>query len=185
MSIFSSIVKKIAPIAATVGRFIPGIGTTLSMAGTAATAYYAAKSAVPAAPAPTFTPQIVPMPGVGSMQAGMFPSFPTSLTRALPALAGVGGAAVRVGVAGAKRVYQSAASYCRKHPGWCQTIGGIAAVESMIQSGQLPAMKSRRGRGITATELKNFKRVARFTSKYCAPVRRAMSAPAVRRKSCR
>lgn len=180
MSIFSSIVKKIAPVAATVGKFIPGIGTAVSMAGTAATAYYAAKSAVPAAPAPAFSNQMVPMPGIGTM--GMFPS---SLGRALTPLAGVGGAAVRVGVAGAKRVYQSAAAYCRKHPGWCQTIGGIAAVEAMIQNGQLPAMKSRRGRGITATELKNFKRVARFTSKYCAPVRRAMSAPAVRRKSCR
>jgi len=122
-------------------------------------------------------------PGVGGLNAaGMFPS---SLGTSLPAIGRVGGAVVRAGAAGAKRIYQSAASYCRKHPGWCQTIGGIAAVEALVQNGQLPVMKSRRGRGITATELKHFKRVARFTSKYCAPVRKAMSSRALRGKSCR
>lgn len=183
MSIFSSIVKKIAPVAATVGKFIPGIGTAVSLAGTAATAYYAARSAVPAAPAPSFPSLAMglgttPMPGVG--MAGMAGGMAL-----LPAVGRVAGTAVRYGMAGARRVASSAASYCRKHPGWCQTIGGIAAVEAMIQNGQLPAIKSRRGRGITATELKNFKRVARFTSKYCAPVRKAMTSRALRGKSCR
>lgn len=181
MSLLSSIVKRFAPVAATVGKFIPGIGTAVSLAGTAATAYYAAKS-VPAAPAPNFTPQIVPMPGIGtSMQAGMFPGL-SSLAPAAGRLAVTAGRGV---VAGAKKIYSSAANYCKKHPGWCQTIGGIAAVEALVSSGQLPVMKSRRGRGITATELKNFKRVARFTSKYCAPVRKAMSSRALRGKSCR
>lgn len=178
MSLLSKIVKSVAPAAATFGKLIPGIGTAVSLAGTAATAYYAAKagSAVPAAPAPMALPAF---PGVGGFStAGLGSSF-------LPAVGRVAGTAIRVGAAGARRVASSAAAYCRKHPGWCQTIGGIAAVEAMIQNGQLPAMKSRRGRGITATELKNFKRVARFTSKYCAPVRKAMSSRALRGKSCR
>lgn len=184
MSLLSKVFSTAKGIVASpVGRVLGGVlggpvGAVLSTAATAYGIYQATR--VPAAPSPTMTlPQA--MPGVSS--AGM---FPTSFGGALPAVGRVGGAAVRYGVAGAKRVYQSAASYCRKHPGWCQTIGGIAAVEAMIQGGQLPAIKARRGRGITATELKNFRRVARFTSKYCAPVRRAMSSRAVRGgKSCR
>lgn len=180
MSIFSSIVKNIAPVAATLGKFIPGIGTAVSLAGTAATAYYAAKqSAPPVAPGGGFQAQMV-APGMSLGSLG-------SLGRvSLPALSSFAGGAVRVGVAGARRVYSAAAGYCRKHPQWCSTIGGIAAVEAMIGRGELPIPKRRRGKGISATELKNFKRVAKFTSKYCAPVHRAMRAPAVRGgKSCR
>jgi len=127
-------------------------------------------------------PKAVPTPGVAS--AGMFPGL------ALPALrtgaASLVGGAVRVGVSGAKRVYSAASGYCRKHPQWCSTIGGIAAVEALINSGQLPIPKRRRAKGISGTELKNFRRVAKFTSQYCAPVRRAMSTKAVRRgaRSC-
>jgi len=81
----------------------------------------------------------------------------------------------------ARRIAASAAALCRRNPQWCATIGGLAAVEAMVRSGQLPPVKRRRQRGITATELRNFKRVAKFTSKYCAPVRRAMSAPVMRK----
>jgi hypothetical protein len=98
--------------------------------------------------------------------------------------AGAVGVAVGAGVRGAKAVYSAAAGYCRKHPQWCSTIGGIAAVEAMISRGELPIPKRRRGKGISATELKNFRRVAKFTSRYCAPVKRAMKAPAMRGKSC-
>ncbi|HEX2980673.1 MAG TPA: hypothetical protein VHO48_10460 [Anaerolineaceae bacterium] len=148
---------------------------TVSALGTAYGAYQSLKS--PAAPS---------MPGLGTIMPQGMTMGGMQLGGALPAIGRVGGTLVRGGVAGAKRIYSSAASYCRKHPGWCQTIGGIAAVEALVQQGQLPVMKSRRGRGITATELKNFRRVARFTSKYCAPVRRAMSSKAVRRgASCR
>jgi len=183
MSLFKSLLsgaKKIisSPLVRAAAPILGGpVGIALTTAGTAYSAYQAAKSMSAAPPAFPGIGGLTPMPGAGVNFAGM-----GSL---IPAVGRVGGTLARVGVAGAKRVYQSAASYCRKHPGWCQTVGGIAAVEAMIQSGQLPATKSRRGRGITATELKNFKRVARFTSKYCAPVRRAMSAPGVRRKSCR
>lgn len=183
MSLLKSIVsgvKKVisSPVVRAAAPILGGpVGIAVSTLGTAYGAYQSLKGAATPAMLPN---QIQPaMPGIGM---GMFPS---SLGRTIPALAGAGGALVRGGVAGARRVYQSAASYCRKHPGWCQTIGGIAAVEAMVQNGQLPAIKSRRGRGITATELKNFKRVARFTSKYCAPVRKAMSSRALRGKSCR
>lgn len=174
MSLLSSILQKVAPIAATVGKFIPGIGTAVAAAGTAASIYYGAKSTVspvmPSVPKPSLPGLTGGAPG---LQMGMFPGI-GSFAPAAGRIAGVA-------VAGAKRVYSAAANYCRKHPQWCSTIGGIAAVEGLINSGQLPIPKRRRGRGITATELKHFKRVARFTSKYCAPVRRAMSSPAVKR----
>lgn len=166
-----SILKS--PVAKAVAPILGGpIGTLLTVGSTAYSAYQGIKSVGAA-------PSMPSLPGIGTM--GM-----TSLGaagRSLPALAG---GAVRYGVAGAKRVYSAAAGYCRKHPQWCSTIGGIAAVEALINSGQLPIPKRRRGKGISATELKNFRRVARFTSQYCAPVRRAMSSKAVRRggRSC-
>lgn len=183
MSLFKSIVsgaKKIfsSPVVRAAAPILGGpIGVAISTAGTAYSAYQAMK-------APPAFPGVGGMNGGGVSTAGMFPSLP-GIGSLIPTATRVGGVAVRAGVAGAKRIYSSAASYCRKHPGWCQTIGGIAAVEALIQNGQLPAIKSRRGRGITATELKHFKRVARFTSKYCAPVRKAMSSRALRGKSCR
>lgn len=105
------------------------------------------------------------------------------ILKALPGIgAGVGVAGLARGAGyAAGRIYAAASSYCRRNPQWCATVGGMAAVEAMVRSGQLPAPKRRRGRGITATELRNFKRVAKFTSKYCAPVRRAMSAPVMRK----
>lgn len=87
-------------------------------------------------------------------------------------------------VRGGRAIWRSAATYCRKHPQWCSTIGGIAAVEAMIGRGELPTIKKSRGRGITARELRSFKKVARFTSKYCAPVKKAMKSPALRRGKC-
>lgn len=177
MSLIGSLVSGAKTILRSpIGRTIVGaVGGPVGLAvATGYGIYQGMKTPSPAAAAPV-------MPGlgqVGQMQAGMFPT-------SLPAVARVGGAAVRVGVAGARRVYNAAAGYCRRHPQWCSTIGGIAAVEAMIGRGELPIPKRRRGKGISATELKNFKRVAKFTSQYCAPVRRAMSAPAVRRgKRC-
>jgi hypothetical protein len=108
------------------------------------------------------------------------------LLKALPGVGKVMGGSALAGTAyavgkSAGRIFAAASSYCRRNPQWCATVGGMAAVEAMVRSGQLPAPKRRRGRGITATELRNFKRVAKFTSKYCAPVRRAMSAPVMRK----
>src|SRR3990170_7303688 len=142
MSLLSSIVKKVAPIAATFGKFIPGVGTAVSALGTAASVYYGAKAGAGAAvggmgssislPSIASTPQMLSM--------GM-----TSLARVLPGVGAVAGRAVGAGIAGAKRIYGAASNYCRKHPQWCSTIGGIAAVEAMIQRGELPIPKRRRG----------------------------------------
>ena len=95
-------------------------------------------------------------------------------------LAAVGGAVVRTGIRGARSITNSAISYCRKHPAWCSTIGGIAAVEGLVGSGQLPIVKRRRARGISASELRSFRRVARFFRGYCPTVRRYGKS-----KSCR
>lgn len=130
--------------------------------------------------AQTLGPAATVLPGIGQMAgraAGA--ALPSLLTGGTVATVG------RAAVVSARRLASGAASLCRKHPQWCATIGGMAAVEALMRSGQLPVPKRRRGRGITANELRAFKRVARFTSKYCAPVRRAMHAPAVRKgRSC-
>jgi hypothetical protein len=83
-----------------------------------------------------------------------------------------GGAAVAGRVAGrlggalsARGLYASAMSYCRRHPAWCSTIG-IAGVVELIQSGSLPPIKRRRRRGISASDLSKFRRVAGFLYKW-------------------
>jgi len=85
------------------------------------------------------------------------------------------GAGRAVGFA-AGRAVRSAMTYCRRSPAWCASIGGMAAVEGLISSGQLPIIKRRRARGITGRELNNFKRVSRVLNTWCkvpAPTQRA------------
>jgi len=165
------------------GIVAPVIGTAIGgPMGGALGSVLAGGASRGAVPAPSFinhTTLPSAMPG-GSFQqtAGILPALP-ALGRALAP--GLVGGAVRV-ASSARRIAAGAASLCRRNPQWCATIGGMAAVEALMRSGQLPVPKRRRGRGITATELRNFRRVARFTSKYCAPVRRAMASPAVRGK---
>lgn len=91
--------------------------------------------------------------------------------RALPLLAGAGSLVV----SGARAAARSAMVYCRRHPNWCSTIGGTAAVAAMIESGQLPTIKRRRGRGITPKDLRSFRRVANLVRGYCPTVRRIPS----------
>lgn len=158
------------PIATKVASVIPGIGTGIAIAGTAYQAYSALKT--PAAGAVS--------PGAGSVMAlpqmGSFSS--AGMMGLSPATVGRGAAAI---VKGARAIPRAAISLCRKYPQWCSTIGGTVAVEALLNNGSIPLPKKRRGRGITAHELKSFKRVARFTSRYCAPVHKAMKSPAVRR----
>lgn len=137
----------------------------------------------PAAPAaPNWAAFGGSAPGVGSALMPAAAVIPSAGRALLPlAGAGLGGLARGAGYA-AGRLAGAAASYCRRNPAWCAAIGGTAAVEGMIRAGQLPMPKRRRGRGITATELRNFKRVAKFTAKYCAPVRRAMKAPVMTKR---
>lgn len=105
------------------------------------------------------------------MQAGLplsMGALPT-LTRALPAVIGAGAGMM---ARGAGAVFRSAQTYCRRHPQWCATIGGTAAVGAMIESGQLPVIKRRRGRGLTPRDLRSFRRVASLIKGYCPTVRR-------------
>lgn len=93
------------------------------------------------------------------------------LGRALPMIGAAGGLVV----SGARAAMRSAQVYCRRHPAWCAQIGGTAAIMAMIESGQLPPVPRRRGRGITPKDLKSFRRVANLVRGYCPTVRRIPS----------
>lgn len=158
------------PVATKMAAVIPGIGTGIALAGTAYQAYSALKTPAAGSVSPG-AGSVMALPQMGSFQgAGMMGLSPQVIGR--------GAAAV---VKGARAIPRAAISMCRKYPQWCSTIGGTVAVEALLSSGQVPLPKRRRGRGISAHELKAFKRVARFTSRYCAPVHKAMKSPAVRR----
>jgi len=91
----------------------------------------------------------------------------------MAALPAIGGAVVRTtaaaGIAGARAVIASARYYCAKYPGWCISIGGLGAVQGMVQQGQLPLHRRRRARGISASEFRGFRKVHKVLSGFCAP----------------
>lgn len=97
-------------------------------------------------------PMSAMMPGVGATG----PSF------ALPALGPVVAAGGRLAVAGARTAMQGAITWCRRNPAWCSSIGGTAAVAALIESGQLPAPKRRRGRGLSSRDLRGFRKTVRL-----------------------
>lgn len=99
------------------------------------------------------------MPGSGA-------PAPTPTMGSLPSVVGAAGTAI---VAGGKRVMSSAITYCRKHPGWCANVGGVAAVAAMVSDGRLPKLRTRRARGISAGEFKGFRKVHKVLSGFCAP----------------
>lgn len=174
-----SLIKNIAnlgravlsnPIATKVAAVIPGIGTGIALAGTAYQAYSALKTPSAGAASPG-AGSVISLPQMGSFQnAGMMGLSPQAVGR--------GAAAI---VKGARGIPRAAIALCRKYPQWCSTIGGTVAVEALLGNGSVPMPKRRRSKGISGHELKAFKRVVRFTSKYCAPVHHAMKAPALRR----
>jgi hypothetical protein len=90
------------------------------------------------------------------------PGLGASMLPAMGALPAIGGAAVRMGVAGARSAMRGAIQLCRRHVQWCSTIGGTAAVAAMIESGQLPAPRHRRGRGLSGRDLRGFRKTARL-----------------------
>jgi len=161
-----------SPVAQTIAPILPpAIGGAITAYGI----YQGVKGATAPQPVQPQVMQFPSLPGAGYTGAGMLS----------PGSIAAGG---RVVMGAVRAVPKAAANLCRKYPQWCATIGGTAAVEAMIHAGQLPMPKRRRTKGISGHELKAFRRVARFTSKYCAPVHRAMKAPAMRRKgglSCR
>lgn len=120
---------------------------------------------------------------IGAVGALRRPAAPATFTQAafpaaLPMLGGLGarlapmiggaGAAVGVAVARGRAIVSSAVSYCKANPGWCASIGGLAAVEALVRGGQLPLKRRRRARGISGRDLRAFSRVHRVLSKFCA-----------------
>lgn len=159
MSLFRQVLGVAAPIVG--GMFGGPIGAAAGMALAGAIQK----------PAPA--PLQVSGPAMPSAQfTQTMGALPPVLGRALPA---VGGAVIGMGVRGATAIARSAMTYCRRHPQWCATIGGTAAVSAMIQSGQLPTIRRRRGRGITPKDLRSFRRVANLVRGYCPTVRRIPS----------
>lgn len=102
-----------------------------------------------------------------SIQPGAGMIYPTM--GALPALGAAGGAAVRLGVGAVSRFGRGAISLCRRYPQWCSTIGGTAAVAAMLESGQLPMPRRRRGRGISGRDLRAYRRIHNVLAGFCAP----------------
>lgn len=121
---------------------------------------------VVAAVQPQFAPALaiagrLGMRTTSPLTAGVMPG--AGFLPALGALPAVAGAAVRVGIVGARAAMRGAITLCRRNPGWCSTIGGTAAVAAMIESGQLPAPKHRRGRGLSARDIRGFRKTVRLT----------------------
>lgn len=110
------------------------------------------------------------MPGAGIMPTmGALPQIGGVIGRGAAGAIGFGaGVAVR----NARAIARGAAQLCQKHPQWCSTIGGVAAVGAMMESGQLPIPKRRRGRGLTPKDLRSFRRVARLIRVFAPTVRR-------------
>lgn len=136
MSLLKSIGKTIGNVGRAVSA-IPGVGA-VPIVGTAA--------------------------GLASMIGARTPKAASLLPSmgSLPMLGAAAGTAVRVGMVGAKAAMRGAIQLCRRNPGWCSTIGGTAAVAAMIESGQLPAPRHRRGRGLSARDLRGFRKTVKL-----------------------
>lgn len=96
---------------------------------------------------------------------------PSKTLASLPGIGGGGGVMPTGGAPrGARGIMSSANSYARRYPQWAMSVGGTTGIAQMIASGQLPAVKRRRGRGISSRDLRSFKRVARLVSHFSRPV---------------
>lgn len=141
MSILRQVIGVAAPI---VGGFFGG------PAGAAAGMALGQAIQKPAAmPVSSFAAQ----PGSGMVYPAM---------GALPAIGAAAGTVARFGVGIVSRAGRGAIQLCRRYPQWCSTIGGTAAVAAMIESGQLPMPKRHRGRGLSARDLRGFRRTSRL-----------------------
>lgn len=152
--VFKGVTQAVAPFAPIIGGALGGpvgaaLGGVVSQLGTRTAA------------APV-------IPGAGSIAP-----MPTPVMGTLPrlggAVVGAGVAGVRLGIAGARVAISSAKYYCSRYPGWCIAAGGLGAVQSMVESGQLPPHRRRRRRGISAREFGAFRRVHNVLSGFCAP----------------
>lgn len=145
MSLWTKIRNKvIRPLVGGAVSAVPFVGPALSTAITTPTPR-------------TFAPE--GFGGGGAMPVNLPP---------LPAIVAGGTAVARMGVAGARTIMNSAISLCRRNPQWCAGIGGTAAVAAMIQQGQLPTVRRRRGRGLSARDIRGFKRTHRLVRQVMA-----------------
>ena len=132
--------------------------------------------------APPIQPRtFLPTAGMSGLPAVLGRTLPT-VGRALPGVGAAVGAGATV-ARGVGAVARGAATWCRKNPSWCAQIGGLAAVEALIRNGQLPLPKRRRARGISASELKAFRRVASIVRQHAPTARKVPCKP--RGKTCR
>lgn len=132
---------------------------------------------------PPLASSFLPTAGMAGLPAILGRTLPT-VGRALPGVGAVAGGARLAGVArGATALARGAATWCRKNPAWCASIGGTAAVEALIRNGQLPMPKRRRAKGISASELKAFRRVASVIRRHAPTARKVPCKP--RGKTCR
>lgn len=135
-----AVARVVAPVAAVVpgGQAIAGVAGVVGRLG--------ARSATP-----SVTSGILPG---GMMAPGMLPT--------LPALGGAVAVGARAVGFAAGRAMRGAIAWCRRNPAWCSTVGGTAAVASMIENGQLPMPRRRRGRGLSGRDLRGFRRTVRL-----------------------
>jgi len=116
------------------------------------------------------------MPGVGSQLAQI--KGGADVLR-------LGGNVAVMGSMGLRTAMRAAATYCKRQPMWCSSLpGGLGSVAQMVMNGQLPAIKRRRRRGISATDLAKFRRVATFLHKWGGMVGGAARAPRRTRAKC-
>lgn len=157
------------PVVGTLAKFIPGLGTAATVVG----AYQAIKGIAGSAATtvmehPAITGAV--LGGTAGVIAGRASNVPPSVGGGLLSLPG--GLATGGGVMprSARGIMKSANYYARKYPQWAMSVGGTTGIANLIASGQLPAMRHRRGRGITPRDLRSFKRVANLINHFSRPV---------------
>lgn len=112
-----------------------------------------------------FAPTPMAQPGSGMI----YPTMGSLPSLSAGAAGGVAMGAVRLGVGAVSRFGRGAIQLCRRYPQWCSTIGGTAAVAAMLESGQLPMPRRRRGRGISGRDLRAYRRIHNVLAGFCAP----------------
>jgi hypothetical protein len=152
--------KKIfRPIAQTAVGAIPGVGPALS------TNLFSGGGGGSS----SFLPAVI---GGGARVA-----LPRVIPGAGAAVGGAVGVGARVAGRSATTIARSAIAWCKRNPAWCASIGGTAAVEALVASGDLPVIKRRRARGVSASELKAFRRVASIVRQHAPTARKVPCKP--------
>lgn len=167
MSFFKSILGAVAPIVGGIFGGPAGAALGTGLAGVLAPR-----------PQPMQPFSMGRLPFQASSFAPMTVSSLGSLPQLGRAAGAIGGTVIAGGAAvlrSARSISRSANAYCSRHPAWCASIGGLPGVVGLLESGQLPVIRRRRGRGITPRDLRSFRRVANLVRGYCPTVRRIPS----------